>query len=151
MAAFSTSTEMLIASRALMGIAGATLSPSTLALISNMFRDPRQMGTAIGIWVSCFMGGMALGPVVGGAMLEFFWWGSVFLLAVPVMGLLLVLGPMFLPEFKTPEAGKLDPLSVALSLGVILPVVYGINSPRTAGAGCRWAPSLSAWCSAWCS
>jgi DHA2 family multidrug resistance protein-like MFS transporter len=135
MAAFSTSTEMLIASRALMGIAGATLSPSTLALISNMFRDPRQMGTAIGIWVSCFMGGMALGPVVGGAMLEFFWWGSVFLLAVPVMGLLLVLGPMFLPEFKTPEAGKLDPLSVALSLGVILPVVYGIKELAKDGWG----------------
>jgi DHA2 family multidrug resistance protein-like MFS transporter len=134
-AAFSTSTEMLIASRALMGIAGATLSPSTLALISNMFRDPRQMGTAIGVWVSCFMGGMALGPIVGGAMLEFFWWGSVFLLAVPVMLLLLVLGPVLLPEYKTPEAGKLDPLSVVLSLGAILPIVFGVKEIAKDGIG----------------
>ncbi|MFC0623359.1 MFS transporter [Kribbella deserti] len=134
-AAFSPSTETLIASRALMGIAGATLSPSTLALISNMFRDPRQLGTAIGVWVSCFMGGMALGPIVGGAMLEFFWWGSVFLLAVPVMLLLLVLGPVLLPEYKTPDAGKLDPLSVGLSLGGILPIVFGVKEIAKDGIG----------------
>ena len=85
LAAYSTSAEMLIAARALLGIAGATLMPSTLALISNMFRDPTQRGTAIAVWASCFMGGMALGPVVGGVLLEDFWWGSVFLLGVPVM------------------------------------------------------------------
>ncbi len=134
-AAYSTSPEMLIVTRALLGIAGATLMPSTLALITNMFRDPKQMGMAIGVWVSCFMGGMALGPVVGGAMLEFFWWGSVFLLAVPVMALLVIAGPAVLPEFRNPDAGRLDPLSVVMSLGTILPIVYGMKEIAKDGAG----------------
>jgi DHA2 family multidrug resistance protein-like MFS transporter len=123
LAAFSASPEMLIAARALMGIAGATLLPSTLALISNMFRDPKQMGMAIAVWGTCFMAGIALGPVVGGAMLDAFWWGSVFLLAVPVMAVLLVAAPLFLPEFSDPDAGRLDLVSVALSLVTILPAI----------------------------
>lgn len=128
LAAFADSTGMLIAARALMGVAGATLAPSTLALIVNMFhRNPKQIGTAIGVWVSAFMGGLALGPVVGGVMLQFFWWGSVFLLAVPVMVLLLVAGPLLLPEFKNPEARRLDPVSVLLSLAGLLPTIYGIK------------------------
>jgi MFS family permease len=85
MAAYATSPEMLIAARALLGISGATLMPSTMALIRNMFRDPKQMAAAIGIWFSCFMGGMTLGPLVGGALLSTFWWGSAFLLGVPLM------------------------------------------------------------------
>ncbi|MGA6166329.1 MFS transporter [Amycolatopsis magusensis] len=127
LAAFSVNPEMLIASRALMGIAGATLMPSTLALISNMFTDPKQQGTAIGIWMACFMGGMALGPVFGGALLDAFWWGSVFLLAVPVMLALVVFGPALLPEYRDENAGKLDLASVALSLATILPVIYGLK------------------------
>ncbi|AXB47387.1 MFS transporter [Amycolatopsis albispora] len=127
LAAYSGSPEMLIASRALMGIAGATLMPSTLALISNMFTDPKQQGTAIGVWMACFMGGMALGPIVGGALLEAFWWGSVFLLAVPVMLALVVFGPALLPEYKDENAGKLDLVSVVLSLATILPVIYGLK------------------------
>ncbi|MEE4543380.1 MFS transporter [Streptomyces sp. V4-01] len=127
-AAFSTTTWELISARAAMGVAGATLAPSTLALIANMFyRNPKQMGAAIGVWVSAFMGGLALGPVAGGIMLHFFWWGSVFLLAVPVMVLLLVAGPLLLPEFTNPQAGRLDPLSVVLSLAGLLPVIYGIK------------------------
>src|SRR5690606_8421470 len=84
-AAYSTSAEMLIVTRAFLGIAGATLMPSTLALIRNMFHDEAQRTTAIAAWMTSFMVGSIIGPVVGGAMLENFWWGSVFLLAVPAM------------------------------------------------------------------
>ncbi|WP_307806363.1 MFS transporter [Streptomyces sp. FH025] len=141
-AAFSVSTPMLITTRVLMGVAGATLAPSTLALIVTMFhRDPRQMGAAIGVWVSAFMGGLALGPVVGGVMLQFFWWGSVFLLSVPVMLILLVAGPLLLPEFRNPGAKRLDPLSVVLSLAGLLPVVYGVK--ELAQNGWSIAPALA--------
>jgi MFS transporter, DHA2 family, multidrug resistance protein len=127
LAAYSTSPEMLIAARALLGIAGATVAPSTLALISNMFRDAQQRGLAIGVWLVCFMGGAAIGPLAGGVMLESFWWGSVFLLGVPAMLLLLVLGPILLPEYRNAAAGRLDLPSVALSLAAILPIVYGLK------------------------
>ncbi|WP_431040513.1 MFS transporter [Streptomyces sp. P1-3] len=127
LAAYSTSPQMLIAARALLGIAGATLMPSTLALITNMFRDPRQRGTAIGVWVTCFSAGVALGPVLGGLLLQAFWWGSVFLLGVPVMILLLVTAPVLLPEYRDTRAGRLDPTSVVLSLAAILPIIYGIK------------------------
>jgi MFS transporter, DHA2 family, multidrug resistance protein len=127
LAAYSSSPEMLIATRALLGIAGATLMPSTLALISNMFHDVQQRSAAIGILYSCLMVGSALGPVVGGLMLARFWWGSVFLLGVPVMALLLVVGPMLLPEYRNPDAGRLDLISVVLSLAAILPIIYGIK------------------------
>src|SRR5215208_1797423 len=107
LAAFSTSSEMLIAARALLGIAGATLAPSTLSLIRNMFLDPDQRTFAIGVWATSFSAGAALGPLAGGALLQFFWWGSVFLVAVPVMALLLMLGPALLPDSRDPEAGRL--------------------------------------------
>ncbi|MGW1345144.1 MFS transporter [Kribbella sp. NPDC002412] len=127
LAAYSTSPEMLIASRALLGVAGATLMPSTMALIRNMFHDPAQLAQAIGLWFSCFMVGMLIGPVVGGLLLERFWWGSAFLLGVPVMLLLLIAGPLLLPEYRDTAAGKLDPLSVGLSLATILPVIWGLK------------------------
>src|SRR2546425_5426898 len=133
-AAFSSSPEMLIASRAALGIAGATLAPSTLALIRNMFPDPKQMGVAIGYWLSCFMGGLALGPLVGGILLEHFWWGSAFLLGVPFMVLLLAVGPVLLPEYRDPKAGRLDLASVGLSLVAILPVIYGLKDLARHGA-----------------
>ncbi|MBB5082554.1 MFS transporter [Nonomuraea endophytica] len=126
-AAYSTSPGMLIAARALLGLAGATLAPSTLALISNMFTDARQRGLAIGVWLACFMGGAALGPIAGGALLEHFWWGAAFLLGVPAMVLLLILGPVLLPEYRAPSAGRIDLVSVALSLAAILPVIYGLK------------------------
>jgi len=126
-AAFSTSPEMLIASRALLGIAGATLAPSTLSLIFSMFHDPRQRTTAIGIWITSFSAGGAIGPVVGGVLLEHFWWGSVFLVTLPVMALLLVLGPRVLPEYRDPGAERLDLLSAALLLVAVLTVTFGIK------------------------
>ena len=127
LAAFSTSPEMLIASRAVMGIAGATVAPSTLSLIFTMFLDPKQRSTAIGFWIAAYSAGSAIGPVLGGVLLEFFWWGSVFLIGVPVMGLLLILGPRTLPEYKDPDARRLDLLSVAMSLLAILAVVFGLK------------------------
>jgi len=92
---------MLIASRALLGIAGATLAPSTLSLIRSMFEDDRQRTVAIGIWIASFSTGAAIGPLIGGAMLERFHWGSVFLLAVPVMVLLLAMGRACCPSTRT--------------------------------------------------
>ena len=127
LAAFSTSSEMLIASRAVMGIAGATIAPSTLSLIFTMFLDPKQRSTAIGFWIAAYSAGGAIGPVLGGILLEFFWWGSVFLIGVPVMGLLLILGPRTLPEYKDPNAGRLHLRSAAMSLLAILGVVYGLK------------------------
>ena len=126
-AAFSTSAEMLIATRGLLGLAGATLAPSTLSLIRSMFLDPDQRRTAIGIWVTSFSVGGAAGPLIGGVLLQHFWWGSVFLISVPVMILLLALGPLLLPEFRDPRPGRLDPASAALSLGAVLGVIYGLK------------------------
>ncbi|MER5391374.1 MFS transporter [Saccharopolyspora sp. NPDC002686] len=127
LAAFATHPAMLIAARALLGAVAATLMPSTLALISTMFRDPRQRTIAIAGWSSTFMAGVAIGPVIGGALLEFFWWGSVFLLAAPVMVLLLVLGPILLPEQRPAAAGRLDLISVGLSLATALPPAYALK------------------------
>ena len=126
-AAYSTSPEMLIVARALLGVAGATLMPSTMALIRNMFHDPQQMAMAIAVWFACFMGGLMLGPLVGGVLLEHFWWGSAFLLGVPLMLLLLVVGPLLLPEYRDASAGAVDLASVALYLAAILPVIYGLK------------------------
>jgi len=126
-AAFSTSAEMLIGARALLGIAGATIAPSTLSLIRNLFHDPGQRTFAVGVWITAYSLGGAIGPLLGGALLEFFWWGSVFLLAIPVMGLLLILGPVLLPEFRDPDAGRLDIASAALSLVAVLAVVFGLK------------------------
>ncbi|WP_411082799.1 MFS transporter [Streptomyces sp. cmx-18-6] len=141
-AAYSDSAETLIAARAALGIAGATLMPSTLALISNMFADQRQRSLAIGVWATSFALGMALGPVVGGVMLNHFWWGSAFLLAVPVAIILLVAAPVLIPEYRAPHNGRFDLLSVVLSLTAILPVVYavkrfakdGLDTPTVAAA-----------------
>ncbi len=127
LAAFSRTPEQLIASRALLGIAGATLAPSTLSLIFSMFQDPGQRARAIAIWISAFSAGSAIGPVLGGIMLEHFWWGSVFLLALPVMLALLVLGPLVLPEYKDPAAGRLDVPSAMLSLVAVLAIVFGLK------------------------
>lgn len=142
-AAFATSPAMLIGARALLGVAGATLMPSTLALISNMFRDPRQRGTAIAVWMSCFMGGMVIGPVVGGLLLSVFWWGSVFLLSVPVMIMLLATAPKLLPEYRDEHAGRLDLASVALSLATILPVVFALKEIAKSGPSVGMAAVLA--------
>ncbi|WP_030107041.1 MFS transporter, partial [Actinoalloteichus caeruleus] len=135
-AAYSSSPEMLIASRAALGVAGATIVPSSLALIMVMFRDARQRGIAISVWAASLTAGVALGPVLGGVLLQWFWWGSVFLVAVPIMLLLLVTGRAVLPEFANPSAGRPDAVSVLFSLGALLPFIYGLKEIARLG----WQP-----------
>jgi MFS transporter, DHA2 family, multidrug resistance protein len=127
LAAFSTSATMLIATRALLGVAGATLAPSTLSLIRNMFLDPKQRTRAISIWITSFSVGAAVGPLLGGLVLEYFWWGAAFLLNVPVMAVLLIVGPKLLPEYKDPNPGRPDVVSAALSLTTVLSVIFGLK------------------------
>ncbi|MFE0028274.1 MFS transporter [Amycolatopsis sp. NPDC059021] len=134
-AAFSTSAEMLIAARAVLGVAGATLMPSTMSLIRNLFHDPAQRTVAISVWMTSFTAGSALGPLLGAVLLENFWWGSVFLLSVPVMVLLLVCGPILLPESRNDAAGGVDLASVALSLIGMLATVYGLKKFAETGFG----------------
>jgi MFS transporter, DHA2 family, multidrug resistance protein len=142
LAAYAASAGMLIAARALLGVAAATLAPSTLSLIRNMFQDPDQRRIAVGVWISSFAVGGAAGPLIGGLALEWFWWGSVFLLAVPVMALLLALGPLLLPEFRDPEPKRLDPGSAALSLAAVLALIYGVKQ-LAEGDGPGWIPALA--------
>jgi MFS transporter, DHA2 family, multidrug resistance protein len=125
--AFAVDPLMLIVARALLGVAGATLAPSTLALITNMFRDEHRRGKAIAMWATCQFAGGAIGPVLAGFLLQYFWWGSVFLVSVPAMVLLLIAGPVLLPEFRGDRAGRLDPASVGMSLAAVLLMIYGIK------------------------
>ncbi|GAA0367928.1 MFS transporter [Bowmanella denitrificans] len=134
MATYSSSATMLIIARALLGVAGATLMPSTLALISNMFKNAHQRGLAIGVWATMFALGMASGPVIGGLLLAHFWWGAAFLVALPVVACLLVLAPLLLPEYRAPVSGRIDILSIGLSLLAILPVVFAIKQFAKYGA-----------------
>jgi DHA2 family multidrug resistance protein-like MFS transporter len=135
LAAFSQTTEMLIFSRALLGIAGATLAPATLSLIFAMFLDPRERSIAVGVWIGAFSAGAAIGPVLGGIMLELFWWGSVFLLALPVMAALLILGPRVLPEYRDPDAGRLDLASAAMAIVAVLAIIFGLKQAAIEGLG----------------
>ncbi|HEY8176582.1 MAG TPA: MFS transporter [Gemmatimonadaceae bacterium] len=127
LAAFSRSAPTLIASRALLGVAGATVAPSTLSLIRNMFLDAHQRTVAVSVWIMSFSLGSAVGPLIGGILLEYFWWGSVFLIAVPVMALLLLVGPRLLPEYRDPNAGRPDVTSAVLSLVAVLSMIYGLK------------------------
>ncbi|MEV0647850.1 MFS transporter [Phytomonospora sp. NPDC050363] len=133
LAAFAPTPELLIAARALLGVAGATLMPSTLSLISNMFADPRQRAVAIGVWATMFAVGMAAGPVVGGALVDNFWWGAAFLVAVPIAVVVLLLGRVLLPEYRDRRAGRPDLISVVLSLAAILPIVYAVKHAAVDG------------------
>src|SRR5690606_29468202 len=143
-AAYAPSAELLIAARALQGAAGATLMPPTLALIRNMFHDPGQRRTAVALWAASFAGGSVLGPIVGGWLLEQLWWGSVFLMNVPIMVLLLVLGPFLLPEYRDPRPGRFDLWSALLSLAAVLPLVYGIKQLAGGGAVLEVAVAVAA-------
>lgn len=134
MAAFAPSAEMLIAARALQGLAAATLAPSTLSLIRNLFHDAHERRFAIGVWVACFSVGGAVGPVIGGLILSKFWWGAVFLINAPIMLVLIVLAPFVLPEFRDPNAGRMDVLGAVQSLAAVLLVIYGIKSIAETGA-----------------
>ncbi|MBK3635468.1 MFS transporter [Streptomyces sp. MBT97] len=132
-AAYADSAGTLIAARAVLGIGGATLMPSTMALIRTMFTDPGQRAKAIGLWSGVMTGGIALGSVMSGVLVEYFWWGSVFLVNLPAMVLLLVLGPVLLPESRDPAPGRFDWPSVPLSMAAVLPVIYGLKEIAAEG------------------
>jgi len=142
LAAFAPTPEVLIAARALLGVAGSTLMPSTLSLVRATFRDPRQRTTAIAVWAAGASGGAAAGPLVGGALLENFWWGSVFLINVPVIALILVGGSLLLEESKGQGRAPIDLLSAALSVSAIVPVVYAVK--HLAGHGLDWSVPAAA-------
>jgi DHA2 family multidrug resistance protein-like MFS transporter len=127
LAAFSSTAQELIAARALLGIAGATIAPSTLSLIVNLFKNEAERNRAIGIWGTAFALGGLIGPLLGGFLLQYFHWGSVFLINIPIMLVLLVVAPFLLPEYKSPDSAKLDLFSVVLSLATVLPVIYGFK------------------------
>ncbi|RUQ97626.1 MFS transporter [Labedella endophytica] len=133
LAAFAPDVSALIAARALLGVFGAMLMPSTLSLLRSVFVDREQRRLAIAVWASGFAGGSALGPIVGGILLEHFWWGSVFLLAVPVLVPLVILVPLLVPESRDPAPGPIDPISIVLSLTTMLPIVYAIKSVASHG------------------
>ena len=131
--AYAPTAVLLIGARALLGVAGATLAPSTLALIRGLFSQPRERSVAVGIWASVFSAGTALGPVLGGLLLEHFWWGSVFLINVPVIVVLLAGGIVLLPELRNPTPGPWDLPSVGLSLVGMLGLVYAVKEGAADG------------------
>ncbi|WP_327691768.1 MFS transporter [Streptomyces sp. NBC_00461] len=142
-AAYANSAETLIAARAVLGIGGATLMPSTMALIRTMFTDPGQRAKAIGMWSGVMTAGIALGSVMSGVLVQYFWWGSVFLVNLPAMALLLVLGPVLLPESRDPAPGRFDWLSVPLSMAAVLPVIYGLKEITSEGWHAQYVVSIT--------
>lgn len=142
-AAYANSAETLIVARAVLGIGGATLMPSTMALIRTMFTDPGERAKAIGLWSGVMTAGIALGSVMSGVLVEYFWWGSVFLVNLPAMALLLVLGPILLPESRDPAPGRFDRLSVPLSMAAVLPVIYGLKEIPSEGWNVRYVVSIT--------
>lgn len=144
LAAFAPTAAWLIAARAAMGVFGAMLMPSTLSLLRSIFTDRDQRRLAIAVWAAMFSAGSALGPIVGGLLLEHFSWGSVFLMAVPVLVPLLVLAPLLVPESRDPKPGRIDPLSILLSMATMIPIVYGIKELAVYGFGpAAWLPMLA--------
>jgi MFS transporter, DHA2 family, multidrug resistance protein len=148
-AAFATSPLMLIVLRALLGVAGATLGPTTLALIRTLFPDEKAFGRAIGLWFACFTGGTLVGPLIGGVVLETTWWGGIFLLGVPVMALLLVLGPILLPSRPESAARRpVDLASTAIALCAVLPAIWGLKELARGGPAVAACVALAAGCGA---
>lgn len=128
LAAFAPSAEMLVLLRGAMGFFGAMLMPSTLSLIRNVFTNPAERRIAIAAWGAGFSGGAALGPILGGFLLEHFWWGSVFLLALPMLIPMLLLAPALVPESRDPEPGPVDPVSIVLVMAMMVPIVWAIKT-----------------------
>ncbi len=138
-AAMAPTAGLLIAARAVQGLAGAGLMPSTLALLRSLFTDDGQRMRAVGVWSAAGAAGAALGPTVAGVLLEHFYWGSVLLVNLPVVALIVGMGAWALPEARSEGEHPLDPLSVVYSTFGILGVVYGITELAHSGLGMRSA------------
>ncbi len=134
LAAFAPTAEWLVAARVGIAVFGSMLLPATLSLMRTVFRDDHERRLAIAIWTAGFSAGAALGPIAGGFLLNHFWWGSVFLLAAPVLVAFLIAAPLLLPESRDPNPGPVDPLSIVLAVLTMAPVVYGIKSLATGGS-----------------
>jgi len=141
LAAFSTEPWMLIAARALLGVATATVMPSTMSLLRNMFFDPKQFSVAIAINLSAFSAGMALGPPMGGLLLDYFGWGSVFLINVPIALVLLAISPL-LPEYRNKDSKRIDFISVLLSSLALVTFIFGLQEIANAGFNMLYAGSV---------
>ena len=152
--AYATSPGELIAARSLLGLGAAFLMPLSMAVLPVLFPNPGERSRAIMIWVTSTAIGLPLGPILGGYLLGHFWWGSVFLINLPAMALLLILGPILLPEFKVAKPGRFDLVSSVLSLLTVLPVIYGIKEwaadgfalldPVLIGIGCAFGAAFLA-------
>lgn len=127
LAAFTPSALLLVVARALLGIFGAMLMPATLSIIRNVFADANERRIAIAVWATGFSAGAALGPIVGGFLLEHFYWGSVFLMALPILVPFLILAPMTVPESKDPNPSPVDPLSILLIMVGMTGITYGLT------------------------
>ncbi|GAB2586226.1 MFS transporter [Paractinoplanes abujensis] len=134
LAAFAPGAGWLIAARVLLGVAGATLMPSTLSLVRNLFPEPGLRTRAIAVWAAGASGGAALGPLVGGVLLEHFWWGSVFVINLPIMLLVLLGVALLVPESRNPAPGPFDPLSALLSVTAVVPIVWAVKHVAHEGA-----------------
>lgn len=128
LAATAQTASVLIMARGIMGIAGSTLMPSTLSLVRAMFQDPAQRTQAMGIWGAVMAGGVSVGPIICGFLLDRFSWGAVFLINIPAMALLMIIAPVLLPEYRSPVRTRIDWIGSLLALAVILPVTYGIKT-----------------------
>ncbi|MCU1502319.1 MAG: drug resistance transporter [Ilumatobacteraceae bacterium] len=133
LSALSGSPSQLIAARCLMGVGGAMIMPSTLSILTNVFRDPKERGRAIAVWAGFSGLGVAIGPVIGGLLLNHYSWASVFWVNVPIAAIALVLGFFFVPESRDPSAPRLDPLGAALSIVGLGALLFGIIEGPTQG------------------
>ena len=124
--AFADTATTLIAARALMGVGGAFIMPSTLSIITNVFTEPAERGKAIGVWAGVSALGIGLGPITGGFLLAHFWWGAVFIVNVPIIVIGLVLGYVLVPESRDPSKPRLDPIGAVLSIAGLTAVLWAV-------------------------
>lgn len=127
-AAYAHSAGTLILARGILGIAGSTLMPSTIAIVRTMFQDDAQRTKAMSIWSAVMASGVTVGPIIGGLLIQSFSWGSVFLINIPAMALLLIIAPFLLPETRSAARTRIDLVSSILALASILPVTYGVKT-----------------------
>jgi len=135
LSAFARSATMLILTRGLTGIGGAFIMPSTLSIITNVFTDPAERSKAIGIWAGVSALGIGFGPITGGVLLEHFWWGSVFMVNVPIVVVGPVLGFLLVPESRDPNHAALDPVRAVLSIGALGSLLWSIIEAPSHGWG----------------
>lgn len=143
-AAFSPDPEMLIGMRGLLGIAAATIMPSTFSLLRSMFQDPKQFTLAVAVNMSAFSAGSAIGPTLGGVLIEYFWWGAVFLANVPAALILVGAARPLLPEYRDPAAGRPDLVSVGLSMTGVIGLIWAMQELALHGFAWTYVAAMTA-------